>query len=385
MYDAPIDLPARPHRAVRPQLSPSDRTTLQLMESLYEGVASPQKWQDALQHVNTALGGVSAAIVSLHQPSNQLTIEHAGTLIPEIATGFAAMQELDPGRAAVPLLEAGQIYVDHDFHGHANLLRMPFYRDFLLPAGIGHYALVPLGSGADELPALSVQRETRRRSFTPHERRLMQAVQPHLRNALSLRRQLQQQRAESLILKRTLDALNFPLLVCSPHGRVVIGNAAGKRWLHTPGCPLTYGPGHIPTVLRRLLERACGRAADQPQSGSLMLPGDDVLVALPLAAHADASWHDALALVAIQGPQWRKPPPGTLLRALFGLTPAEIRLVHHMMRHDEPLPTVAEQLQLSLNTVRTQLRSVFQKTHTRRQSDLLRLIGQLALLRPTVP
>lgn len=51
------------------------------------------------------------------------------------------------------------------------------------------------------------------------------------------------------------------------------------------------------------------------------------------------------------------------------------------MRHDEPLPAVAEQLRLSLNTVRTQLRAIFQKTHTRRQSDLIRLVGQLALLR----
>lgn len=356
-----------------------------MLEGLYEGIASPGKWQGALQQVNTALGGVSAALVSLHRPSDQLTIEYAGAMIPDLAAGFAAMQEVDPGRAAVPLLTAGKIYIDHDFHGHAGLLRMPFYRDFLHPAGIGHYALIPVGTEADELPALSVQREVGRRSFTSRERQLMQAVQPHLRNALALRKQLQHQRAESLVLKSTLDALNFPLLVCSPRGRVVIGNAAGTRWLRTPGCPLTPDPNHTPAIVRRLLEQACGRDADEPRSGSLMLAGDDILVALPLAGQADVSWPDALALVAIQGPQWRKPPAGTLLRTLFGLTPAEIRLVQHMMRHDDPLPAVAEQLQLSLNTVRTQLRSVFQKTHTRRQSDLLRLIGQLALLRPTAP
>jgi len=197
-----------------------------LLEGLYEGIASPGKWQGALQQVNTALGGVSAALVSLHRPSDQLTIEYAGAMIPDLAAGFAAMQDVDPGRAAVPLLAAGKIYIDHDFHGHAGLLRMPFYRDFLHPAGIGHYALIPVGTEADELPALSVQREVGRRSFTSRERQLMQAVQPHLRNALALRKQLQHQRAESLVLKSTLDALNFPLLVCSPRGRVVIGNAA---------------------------------------------------------------------------------------------------------------------------------------------------------------
>jgi len=258
-----------------------------LLEGLYEGIASPGKWQGALQQVNTALGGVSAALVSLHRPSDQLTIEYAGAMIPDLAAGFAAMQDVDPGRAAVPLLAAGKIYIDHDFHGHAGLLRMPFYRDFLHPAGIGHYALIPVGTEADELPALSVQREVGRRSFTSRERQLMQAVQPHLRNALALRKQLQHQRAESLVLKSTLDALNFPLLVCSPRGRVVIGNAAGTRWLRTPGCPLTPDPNHTPAIVRRLLEQACGRDADEPRSGSLMLAGDDILVALPLAGVVD--------------------------------------------------------------------------------------------------
>jgi len=368
-----------PYRPMPP--SSSDQTALQLLDGLYAGVASPEKWQAALQQVNTALGGASAALVSLHRPTNQLTIDYAGALIPDLEAGFIAMQEVDPARAAVPLLAAGKIYVDHDFHGASSLQRMPFYRDFLAPLGIGHYALLPVAGDTEYLPVMSIQREAGRRTFTPRELQLMQAVQPHLRNALSLRQQLRHQRAESLILKSTLDSLSFPLLACSPQGRVVTGNTAGQRWLRTPGCPLSDNAIPVPATLRRLLEQACGRDTAEPTSGSLMLADDDILVTLPLCAHGGVHWHDALALVAIQGPRWRKPPPGTLLRAMFGLTPAEIRLVHHLMRHDEPLPAVAEQLRLSLNTVRTQLRAIFQKTHTRRQSDLIRLVGQLALLR----
>ena len=90
-----------------------------------------------------------------------------------------------------------------------------------------------------------------------------------------------------------------------------------------------------------------------------------------------------MALLAIQGPRWGNVVPEEMLRALFGLTPAEIRLVQHLMQCDEPLPIVAEQMHLSLNTLRTQLKAIFQKTHTRRQSGLLRLMRQLGLL--TVP
>ncbi|WP_159917829.1 hypothetical protein [Pantoea sp. 18069] len=355
-----------------------------MLEGLYDGIATPQRWQQGLLQVTAALGGGSAALVTLHRPTGLLSLDHAGTLLPDLEAGFPAMQDVDPARAAEPLLAAGHIYVDHDYHGAANLQRMPFYREFLIPHGIGNYALLPAGSGTEYLHTLSVQREAGRKSFTLQERMLMRTMQPHLRHALNLRQQLRQQRTESLLLKSTLDALTFPLIVCSAQGRVVTSNAAGQKWLLAPGCPLPAQPAQLSSRLHRLLEQACGLGTETARAGALMLPDAGVLVTLPFTPAAGVHWRDALALVAIQGPQWRPAVPGTLLRALFGLTPAEIRLVHHLLQYDDPLPAVAEQLQLSLNTLRTQLRAVFQKTHTRRQSDLLRLMRQLGLLGPGI-
>lgn len=365
---------SRPSSASRP-------SALGLVEALYAGIAQPDKWLHAMQQCNTALGGLSGALVTLHRPSNSLSLDYAGILLPGIDSGFLAMQDVDPARAAIRHLSQGEIYIDHIFHGETRLSNMPFYSDFLIPAGLGNYALLPAGGDQEHLYTLSVQREVGRGTFTQDERRLMHTIQPHLSHAIALRKQLQQHEYASLMLRQTLDAIGFPLLLCSARGQTMTANRAGQTWQRQAGCPLPDSPQWVTRSVRLLLERACGLGADEPDIGSLLLPGGNVMVVIPFAPAKGTHWREALALIAIQGPDWRQPTPGALLHTLFGLTPAETRLVHHMLKHDTPLPALAEQLQVSVSTLRTQLRSIFDKTHTRRQSELIRLMDALATMK----
>jgi DNA-binding CsgD family transcriptional regulator len=62
---------------------------------------------------------------------------------------------------------------------------------------------------------------------------------------------------------------------------------------------------------------------------------------------------------------------------MFGLSPAEARLA--VALHDGlSLTEIADRLTLSRETLRTQLRMVFDKTGTRRQGALIRLLADLA-------
>jgi DNA-binding CsgD family transcriptional regulator len=62
-----------------------------------------------------------------------------------------------------------------------------------------------------------------------------------------------------------------------------------------------------------------------------------------------------------------------LLCALYGLTRAEARIAHALLDADR-LADVAENLGVTLSTVRTHLQRAFEKTDTRRQSELIRLL-----------
>jgi DNA-binding CsgD family transcriptional regulator len=68
-------------------------------------------------------------------------------------------------------------------------------------------------------------------------------------------------------------------------------------------------------------------------------------------------------------------PAPELLQALFDLTPAEAR-VASMLIDGKSVDAISRIQGVSLNTVRTQLKSVFVKTGVERQVDLVSMLGQ---------
>ena len=66
-----------------------------------------------------------------------------------------------------------------------------------------------------------------------------------------------------------------------------------------------------------------------------------------------------------------------MMGALYRLTGAEVALVKHLCS-GASIEDFAERRLVRLATVKTQLQSVFGKTGTRRQSDLMRLAFSIA-------
>ena len=66
-------------------------------------------------------------------------------------------------------------------------------------------------------------------------------------------------------------------------------------------------------------------------------------------------------------------PQTAFLKNRFGFTPAEARLVLRLVSGDS-LRSAAKALGIQYETVRTHLKSIFQKTGTRRQAELVILL-----------
>jgi DNA-binding CsgD family transcriptional regulator len=88
--------------------------------------------------------------------------------------------------------------------------------------------------------------------------------------------------------------------------------------------------------------------------------------ALPLCAEADG------VVCVMLTERSRCTVEKEILADLFGLTAAESRLVYCLLQGLSPSQYAAQQ-DLSQNTVRNQLKSIFEKTDVRRQSDLISL------------
>ncbi len=97
-----------------------------------------------------------------------------------------------------------------------------------------------------------------------------------------------------------------------------------------------------------------------------------------------ASGESASAIVIIIDLNQPTPAPEPLLKTLYGLTTKECQLVSALL-NGQTIDDYGEAHHVSANTVRTHLKSIYRKTNTNRQVDLVRLLSRLfANVIPTV-
>lgn len=129
---------------------------------------------------------------------------------------------------------------------------------------------------------------------------------------------------------------------------------------------------------------ALGALSDGGVGGGVTVPRlsgkrDWLVLVSPLPVrHEPFAAHGPAALVRIidteRGPM---PGGGKILRQLFGLTPAEVRLAQALMSTEGDLRAATEQLRIRYSTARVHLRNIFDKTGARGQAALLQLLQRL--------
>ncbi len=88
---------------------------------------------------------------------------------------------------------------------------------------------------------------------------------------------------------------------------------------------------------------------------------------------------DGTSIVALLDRENRSSANPQTLQKMFGLTSAETQLAMRLAQGDAPLE-IARSWRLSRTTIRSQLASLFAKTDTKRQGELVALLGRISVL-----
>ena len=89
---------------------------------------------------------------------------------------------------------------------------------------------------------------------------------------------------------------------------------------------------------------------------------------------------EAIAAIVVLDMEDCPHPDEDLLRDLFLLTPAEARIANRLSCGQD-VASIASDLGVSRGTVRVHLKSLFWKTATRRQGELIALLAHLSKMR----
>jgi DNA-binding CsgD family transcriptional regulator len=90
-------------------------------------------------------------------------------------------------------------------------------------------------------------------------------------------------------------------------------------------------------------------------------------------------WTDETSTIILLDLDAHPEPTPQALRCLFGFTAAETQLAVELARGHNLLD-IARSRRLSRTTIRSHLASLFVKTQTRRQAELVALLGRVAVL-----
>lgn len=215
--------------------------------------------------------------------------------------------------------------------------------------------------------------------------RFVNALVPHLQQALAARRGLldtdQHQRPADI--SAAADVIRHGIIVVAAGGRIVQMNTAAQH-LVPAGDGLWFSGERIRACspssdheLQEAVTKALVRQGVKPRIGSYLVCGRPsgkrpyVVRVMPLDACDDPAV--ARAAVVVIDPDQQFKPPKVLLRMLFNLTDAECEVALRMLCGDGA-QVIADHTKVSVATIRTQIQSIFRKTGTNRQAELVRLL-----------
>ena len=214
----------------------------------------------------------------------------------------------------------------------------------------------------------------------------LQRLTPHLLRVAQLNRQFASLEARAVAAESVLDRLATAMLVLNMDGQVIYLNRQADRIMATAD-GLTIRGGKLEAykldeskALRGLIaSAAASRLNIGSQPGGVMAIGRrsggrpyEVLAAPVSEATLKIGFSGPLIAVFIREPETRVTTPVEWLRRIYGLTAAEGRVMQALLAGDK-LEEVAARFAVTRDTVRSQLKAIFQKTGANSQSDLIRM------------
>jgi DNA-binding CsgD family transcriptional regulator len=347
------------------------------VEGFREAAILPRLWPEALEVVAESLNSSAATLVLT--PTRAPLITFSAGVEAFMRQQYFSLPFPDPRENRVSPAMGEGFKGDHAFFSSHEIAREPFYQDFLIPCGFGWNAAAALGGGL----LLSLKRAFERGPYEEAELALLNQALPGFRAA---------SRVASMTWSSTLsgqmsllERIDRGAILIDVRGRVMQVNDCVQ---FGDGLDVVGGALHVPKPSdRQRLQKFIAISVDPeaqlaggPNTLILPRPSGRRAWVLDAIACTDAlrSLHSrAAALVLITDVERPARASQNLLREMFGLTLAEAKLARHFMI-GHSLAQAAATLGISEGHARQRLKSIFRKTDTCGQVELVALLTKLS-------
>jgi DNA-binding CsgD family transcriptional regulator len=350
-----------------------------LTEAFAAAAVDPTRWGAAMDIASDATGSFGGTLLSLRRITSDLQMSTSVGEVVEDYIGKGWIQR-DERVQSIPTILRRGVSSEFDFTTSDDMAKSPYYQDFLGRHRLKWFAGVKMGAGEDAW-GLMLQRTIAQGPFSPEELGRLAQLSRRLAGATALANAFGRARMESALA--AFDVSRIPVAAIARSGEVLRLNRSAERLL---------GPD-LQVVKKRLVSfnRDATAALDRALHVLIWTKGHALhapvvlprrvgrpIIAYPsrLPAEALIGLSACVGFVVLVDPDARLSADGNALMSAFELTPAEARLAIRFLGR-ESLEAAAEDLGVSIDTARNQLKSVYEKTGARRHSEIIALLSRL--------
>jgi len=355
-----------------------------IIGDIYSAVTAPDGFQQFVNRLVTAFR-LKAAMLFTH---NALNGEAKGMWQQGIAREWMERYAIEYGpedmlAKHLATSSIASFYASNVHLSEAQYTNSRFYREWIIPQGVGSAAgAVVLREGVWSTQVV-LQRSMSQPKFTELDLQLLDRLVTHLQRAVQMRHRFGELHRGKMLFTAGLDVVAMPSILLDEWGCVLYCNRAADL-LMTRGNGLWVDNHYLCTnnlALTKQLNLEVLLAVGTSRGSGTMVPGVVViprperasltLMVLPMNT-PDSELKGAAVLFIYDPSESPAAKPGLVAR-LFSLTLAEAELAVALCS-GKTLEEAAIVRRTSVHTVRSQLKSIFNKTGTHRQTDLVTLL-----------
>jgi DNA-binding CsgD family transcriptional regulator len=395
--------PVEPSKKPPPlRMNLSEQSLQRLIDLIYDAVEHPDRWRRVFEALQPAIGVKSIHMLALDKRHGALSYSDGANLPVEGELAYLHHYRLiDPRFPLVAQAGVGE-WMHFPQQLGDDAAAHPLYQEFLIPEDRRYNTCCKLVDQSEATVIFSVLSGEAEGPLPPDALAFLDKLLPHLQRACRIGLQNFVYSTQALVGHMLVSKLRQPVMLVTPEGELIHRNLAADELLRSTtlaaveGGRLRLPPEHLQQLLRGCKEledefKRLQASPDAPQRpvGS-QFRSLRITAGTRRTAEALYAFYSLLSPGSVMGsfglrpvvmllfyhPSSAPPVDTGLLYAVFGLTPAEARIAT-LLAEGLSLKQIADVQGTQHDTVRKQLRSIYQKTSTNRQPELVRLLLHL--------
>ena len=369
-----------------------------IIRAIYGAAAGLVPWDTPLGALRGAIGAHALQLVVVDKSTGRLVaseqpvegLDQAG--VDGLLEHIREYHRIDPHMSYVATLPVGQMMHSADTFPREQYEDHPFYREFWSAFGARSLLAAKVAEDERYIAMFAMVRSYAQRPYTDSDIRALTNYVNHLAAAFRITQRLRKLQGAAAAGAALMEASDRAMLLIDAGARIVSANAVARDFLHS-GSVLYEQDGllrcHVRETERLLWETFADMGKPSPAGASkdgnkrvamrIQDAGGPAVLCSLWALNSESPIGIfgvrpvALLTIALPNRRTNEPLDPIYLGALFDLTLAEVRVATALVQgHD--LKDVAKAQRTSIETVRSQLKSIYLKTDTHRRGQLVELL-----------